>query len=194
MNLPFFKNSNSTAEVAQGLGEIVVGWPAKHRAQFEARHGKDFEGDFHEVIDEIVYFLGFGTDYAIYCAYKESPKVVAALRSAFAKPLCQYALDHDCKPVIPGGWMADSWIWMPQGPAPAGPGRPLANLDQRFTQYAAALQRGADQEMSIGECVAHLLAGWCMILDVSFLLDTSAMFSEHVIATRDALVSARVRV
>lgn len=179
--------------MGDALGEVVVTWPAKHGAEVKAQFGEGFDIGFEEVLDEMVYFLAFGTDYAIYVALKESPRASEALRTAFARPVGRYAIEHHCKPVIPGDWMDSSWIWMPTGAPPKVSGNPLDNLNDRYTQYAAAIKRRANRETSIGESSAHLLAGWCMNLDISFLLFASTLMTEHLIRAKDLILKFQVK-
>lgn len=186
----FFKKSVSAADLGECLGEVVVNWPSKYGAQFKADYGAGFQ-DVDGAIDEIVYFLAFGSDYAIFIALKDSPNTVEAVRKSFGRPVGSYAIEHECPALMRGDWMDDGWIWMPQD-MPDEVGNPISNLNDRNTQYAAALKRASGQKMSLGETTAHLLAGWCMNLDVSFLLYASSLFSEHVIATKTLVEKFRV--
>jgi hypothetical protein len=204
----FFKKSIAAADFAQVMWEEVRDWPAKHGAAFKADFGDSLAiesdaphpegGDstlietIDDVFDEMVYFLSFGTDFAFFLALQDPVRVAG--RGAFGAHLTQFACDHRCKPLPPGEWLGDSWMWMQNGPSPVEIGRPLANLDQRFALYTAALQRGKGQQKSSGECVSYLLGAWCGIKDAAFLVYATTLFNHHYIGVMNVIKQFRVTV
>jgi len=203
----FFKKSNPVAVFAETLWGEIRDWPSsapgqEFRQRFErclprdlaeevgAEESVDRESTLVETIDdvcdEMVYFLSFGADFAFFNSFETA--VLSAARDPFRKHLFQFALDHRCKPLPPGDWLGDSWIWNQTGPSPLEIGRPLANLDQRFTLYAAAIQRGKGQK-TLGESAAHLLSAWCAMRDASFLLYSAKFLDEYYIGVVEGAIS-----
>ncbi len=205
----FFKKSIAAPDLAEGLWLAVLDWPAKHGAAFRTKFGNSLtkgsddepppEGwentaieTMDDVLDEMVYFLSFGTDVAFFRALQDPTRTAA--RNGFGVHLRQFARDHRCKPLPPGEWVGDSWMWMQSGQGPLELGRPLANLDHRFALYADALQRGKGQQKSSGECVAYLLSAWCGILDLAFLVYATTLFTDQYLGVMDLIKPLRVTV
>ena len=162
-----FKKSVSPKEFADATWEAVRNWPEKYGSALKDDFGDSFEKLFEDVLDEMVYFMGFSTDFALHCHLSANPKVESIVRDVFATHLGQFALDHKCKPLPPGNWVGEGLIWLPNGESPKEIGNPLDNLSKRFALYAESIKRRKDKSTS--ECLAHLLAGWCGNLDIAFI-------------------------
>jgi hypothetical protein len=154
------------------MWESTRNWPAKHGADLRADLGDSFKRDIEEVFGEMVYFLAFAGDFAIWCQLKETPNVQNAVRSTFIAHVREFAQEHSCGPMPSGEWLGDSLVWIPNGTTVAG--EPLANLDRRFELYRQSLSRRRDS--SAGERAAHVLAALCGTMRLSFIVYATPLF------------------
>ena len=167
-----FKRSASAEDLAVPLWEGTRDWPAKYGANFRRDFDECFDGNAEEVLDEIVYFLAFATDYAFWRQLEKTPDVQKSVRDIFRAHVADFAKERRCPPIPAGNWMDDSLIWMPTDMTPDG--GPLANLKQRFDLYGQSLSRRHDR--SAGERTAYVLAALCGTMDAAFILSMSPLF------------------
>src|ERR1700722_6626213 len=153
-----FKKSVTAKEFADAVWEGTRDWPEKYGAAFKEDFGDGFEKPFEDILDEMVYFMSFSTDFSLHCHLSRNPKIESAVRDIFAAHLGEFAVKHKCKPLPSGDWLGDGLMWIPDE-SPKENGDPLGNLSKRFSLYAESIKRRKDKSAS--ECLAHLLAAWC---------------------------------
>jgi hypothetical protein len=173
----------SVAEVASVMWQATRDWPAKYGADLREDFGGSFRRSIEEVFDEMVYFLAFATDYALWCRLEKTPQVQNALRSVFTEHVRQFAQERSCPPIPSGDWLGGGLIWMPAGAIIVG--EPLANLKRRFDLYAQSLLRRHDR--SAGERTAHILAAFCGTMDAIFIVYATPLFLGRWNGVRDVL-------
>jgi hypothetical protein len=66
MMLSFFKKSLSVDEAAKYIFESIINWPAQHAEALRKNFEETFNRRMDVVLDEMIYFLSFSVDYAIY--------------------------------------------------------------------------------------------------------------------------------
>jgi hypothetical protein len=179
------RESVSAEDLVDGIWECVLNWPRKYgswiRENFHSTLGKSIE----DVFEEMLYLKGFAIDLTFHSALKGTPKVESAVRDVLMAHLQQFVLEHPCKPLPPGDWLGNGLVWIPTDIPPLESGRPLANLDQRFSLYATSIRRRPDKPIS--QAVAHLLAAWCGTTDIVFITYVSEIFLGEVEAVRKLL-------
>ena len=184
-----FKKTISTVDLADVTWEGVRNWPSKHGdAVREVLDGK-IKGNIEEVLDEIVYFLAFATDYAFWCQLEDKPQIRIAVRSTFMAHLRKFAQEHRCQPIPSGEWLEDSLIWIPNGPQESKDS--WTNLMKRFDLYGRSLARRHDR--SAGERTSHLLAAWCGTSSAVFILFTTPLFLGKWEGVQNVLKSVRIK-
>jgi len=173
----------SVADLASVFWEGARDWPAKYGADVREDFGGSFQRSIEEVFEEMVYFLAFATDYALWCQLEKRPQVQNALRSRFTEHIRQFAQERRCAPIPSGDWLGEGLIWMPTDTMIAG--EPLANLKRRFDLYGQSLSRRHDR--SAGERTAHILAALCGTIDAFFILYATPLFLGKWNGVRDVL-------
>ena len=170
--LSLFKRSVSAEDFASAMWEGDRDWPSKYGADFK----KDFDGSFdrsiEEVLNELVYFKAFATDYAFWCQLEKTPEIQNSVRNIFATHLEQYAIENRCPPIPSGDWLGEGLIWMPSDTILEGDSQ--TNLKRRFELYGRSLSRRHDR--SAGERAAHILAGLCGTMDIVFIAYSTPLF------------------
>jgi hypothetical protein len=184
-----FKRSVSAEDLVSVMWDGTRDWPAKHGGDLIPDLDGSFDRSTEEVLDEMVYFLAFATDYAFWCQLEKTPKIQNLVRDRFAEHLEHFAREHRCSPVPAGDWLGDGLIWMP-GDRKQG-GEPLANLKARFELYGKSLSRRHDR--SAGERAAHILAALCGTLDIAFLVYVTPLFLGRWKAVQDGLKTYKIR-
>lgn len=187
--LSFFKKSASAADLASVMWEGIREWPAKHGAALRESFDGSFERSIQEVLDEIVYFLAFSTDYSFWCQLEGKPQIQNAVREAFTAHVRQFAQEHRCSPTASGDWLGDGLIWFPSATTEAG--QPLANLKRRFDLYGQSLSRRHDRPG--GERTAHLLAAWCGTMNATFVLYAMPLFLGQWKSVQEILGSCNIK-
>jgi hypothetical protein len=166
MMLSFFKKSLSVDEAAKYIFNSIINWPAQHGESLS----KNFEGTFNRsmeiVFDEIIYFLSFSIDYAIYIILGNNSIIRDTLRDAFAFLMREFAIEHKCKQMPEGEW-GSGLVWLNSDLSTNVIGNPLANLSNRIKLYQEALKRTPSNENPI-QSLSYLLAALCGTLDISF--------------------------
>ncbi len=186
----FLKKSVSAADFAKIMWDSCSEWPSKHGGSLKDNF--HFEKNIDEVFEEIIYYLGFITDYSFYCQFADKPQTEKSVRDAFCIHLARFAKEHNCKPIPPGEWMGDTLIWMPTGNISTEIGNPLTNLKNRSALYAQSLERRKNK--SSGERTAHLLARWCGCpFDAIFILQVMPLFAEQSKMVKTAIDSLRIK-
>jgi GxxExxY protein len=80
-----FKKSVSAKDFADAIWEGTRDWPEKYGSALKKDFGDGFEKPFEDILDEMVYFMGFSTDFALHCHLSQNPKIESAVRDVFYK-------------------------------------------------------------------------------------------------------------
>lgn len=183
------KRSVFVDDLASVMWEGARDWPAKHGGDMMQDLGTSFDKSTEEVLDEMVYFLSFASDYAFWCQLEETPNVQNLVRDTFAKQLEHFAKEHRCSPVPDGEWLEDGLIWIPGELRHEG--EPVSNLRKRFELYGRSLSRRHDR--LAGERAAHVLAALCGTLDIAFISYAIPWFHGQWNAVQDVLKSFEIK-
>jgi hypothetical protein len=170
---PLFKRSASPADFAGGTWDSIRDWPVKHGAHLRQNFEGRFQRSIEEVFDEMIYYLAFATDFALWSQLKETPEIRKAVMDIFMGHVGRFAQERSCRPIRSGEWIGDSLVWMMHVGTAEG-ADPLTNLKRRFDLYRRSISRRHDR--SAGERTAHILAALCGIMDGTFIAYVTPLF------------------
>jgi len=167
-----FKGPVPAEDLASAIWESTRDWPLKYGVEFRQTFERSFAGRTDDVLNEIVYFLAFATDYALSHLLEKTPSVQQAVRNKFALHVEKFAAENGCTPVPSGDWHGDGLIWTAGGAKPDGDS--VTNLKRRFELYGKSVSRRPDKPA--GERAAHVLAALCGTADIGFIICVTPLF------------------
>jgi hypothetical protein len=182
-------SSISARDFAEIMWESICEWPPTNGTNVRQNFSGCFSRSTDEVIDELVYFMAFATDYAFWLQLDKTPHVRDSVRDVFIRDVEHFGKEHRCAPFPAGDWLGDTLMWMP-GEMPLDE-VPVSNVRRRFELYGRALSRRHDR--SAGERVAHILAALCGTMDIGFIVYATPLFLERWRQVRMVLGSFEIR-
>jgi hypothetical protein len=187
--MSLFKRFVSAEDFATTIWMSIVVWPTKHGSDFKRDFGGSFSRNTEDVLNEVVYFLSFVTNYAFWQQLEKTPEILRSVGDAFITHVNRFADERRCPPIPSGKWMGNSLIWMPGNSALDG--GPRTNLERRFDLYVQSLSRREDR--SVDERLAHVLAAFCGTMDTAFIAYVIPLFRNRWSAVKDNLGEFKIR-